>query len=249
MSQRGKYVAPGINEPCPTVAVQNRLGIVKVCFLSKQFSGNPGSKNQSIDKPAGTITTIDHHAFVTAYYGNGQNHSIDKPAPTIVTHDRLGLIQPRFIVNEYGNSGSGNSIDSVCPAITTHPKQKLCNLQFLVNPQFDSNGSSIDNPCFTLIARMDKMPPYLITTKTGEKEIVIYENDTPIMVKIKQFMALYQIIDIKMRMLKVTELKKIMGFPADYVLIGNLAEQKKFIGNAVEVNMSRALCEALAEAN
>lgn len=249
MNQRGKYVAPGINEPCPTVAVQNRLGIVKVCFLSKQFSGNPDSKNQSIDKPAGTITTIDHHAFVTAYYGNGQNHSIDKPAPTIVTHDRLGLIQPRFIVNEYGNSGSGNSIDSVCPAITTHPKPKLCNLQFLVNPQFDSNGSSIDNPCFTLIARMDKIPPYLITTKTGEKAIVIYETDTPIMVKIKQFMAMFSIIDIKMRMLKVAELKRIMGFPTNYVLIGNQAEQKKFIGNAVEVNMSRALCEALAEAN
>ena len=36
-----------------------------------------------------------------------------------------------------------------------------------------------------------------------------------------------------------------MGFPEDYVLIGTQAEQKKFIGNAVEVNMSRVLCEAL----
>ena len=38
-----------------------------------------------------------------------------------------------------------------------------------------------------------------------------------------------------------------MGFPADYVLYGTQAEQKKFIGNAVEVNMSKVLCEALAE--
>lgn len=43
------------------------------------------------------------------------------------------------------------------------------------------------------------------------------------------------------------ELKKIMGFPEDYVLIGTQAEQKKYIGNAVEVNMSRALCESLCE--
>ena len=41
------------------------------------------------------------------------------------------------------------------------------------------------------------------------------------------------------------ELKKIMGSPEDYVLIGSQADQKKFIGNAVEVNMARVLCEAL----
>lgn len=35
-----------------------------------------------------------------------------------------------------------------------------------------------------------------------------------------------------------------MGFPEGYVLVGTQAEQKKFIGNAVEVNMSRALCES-----
>ena len=41
------------------------------------------------------------------------------------------------------------------------------------------------------------------------------------------------------------ELKKIMGFTDDYVLIGTQAEQKKYIGNAVEVTMARVLCEAL----
>lgn len=47
INKDGKYVAPGIDEPCPTVAVQNRLGIAKVQFLSKQFSGEPESKNVS----------------------------------------------------------------------------------------------------------------------------------------------------------------------------------------------------------
>ena len=37
--------------------------------------------------------------------------------------------------------------------------------------------------------------------------------------------------------------------PTDYVLVGNQSEQKKYIGNAVEVNMARQLCEALAEKN
>ena len=108
-------------------------------------------------------------------------------------------------------------------------------------------GGSIDNPCFTLIARMDKMPPYLIQTECG-LAIEVYETDSPMTRKIKEFMALYGITDIKMRMLKISELKAIMGFPTDYRLVGTQCEQKKFIGNAVEVNMSRVLCEALAEA-
>ena len=37
-----------------------------------------------------------------------------------------------------------------------------------------------------------------------------------------------------------------MGFPEDYVLIGTQAEKKKYIGNAVEVNMARVLCEAVS---
>lgn len=77
--------------------------------------------------------------------------------------------------------------------------------------------------------------------------IVVYESDSPAMVKIKEFMALYGIVDIKMRMLNVGELKRIMGFCSDYTLIGTQSEQKKYIGNAVEVNMSRVLCEALAK--
>ena len=105
---------------------------------------------------------------------------------------------------------------------------------------------SIDKPCFTLIARMDKMPPYLVTTKEGVG-IAIFEDDSPMTVKIKEFMALYNIVDIRMRMLKVDELKRIMGFPSDYVLIGTQSEQKKFIGNAVEVNMAKALVETLAK--
>ena len=119
--------------------------------------------------------------------------------------------------------------------------------QFLMNPQYQSEGRDLEKPCFTLIARMDKMPPYLISTEQGELGIVLYDDDTPMTRKIKEFMAAYGIIDVKMRMLNIRELKRIMGFPEDYTLIGSQADQKKFIGNAVEVNMSRVLCEALAE--
>lgn len=58
-------------------------------------------------------------------------------------------------------------------------------------------------------------------------------------------MAAYGIVDIKMRMLNIAELKRIMGFPDTYVLIGTQGEQKKYIGNAVEVGLARVLCEEL----
>ena len=244
----GKYIAPSIDEPCPTVATQNRLGLAKVKFLSKQFSGDPMSKNISIESPAGAITCKDHHAFISAYYGNGDNYSIDGPSPTLTTKDRLSVIQTeRFIDMQYGN-GTPASLEEPANTVTTNPKLNLVSVKryYLLNPQYNSPGGSVDKPCFTLIARMDKMPPYLVATESGEAAIEAYTTDSPMTAKIKEFMALYGIVDIKMRMLKIPELKKIMGFPEDYVLVGTQAEQKKYIGNAVEVNMARVLCEALS---
>lgn len=115
-----------------------------------------------------------------------------------------------------------------------------------MNPQFASAGGSVNDPCFTLIARMDKRPPCVITTHTGAVAIEIYESDSPATVKIKEFMALYGIYDITMRMLRIDEIKRIQGFPSDYILIGTQADQKKFLGNAVEVTVARKWCEALS---
>ena len=245
MNKNGKYIAPGIDEPCPTVACQNRLGIAKVKFLSKQFSGDPYSKNISIEEPAGTITCIDHHAFITAYYGTVNNHSLDEPCPTLLTKDKFGLIKVNFIDNQFG-TGTPTSIETATGTLLTNPKQGLVTVkQWILNPQFDSKGSSLDEPCFTLIARTDKRPPYLVTAKSGAMAIIVYDTDSPMMVKIKEFMAMYCIVDIVMRMFKVSEMKKIMGFPEDYILMGTQADQKKFIGNAVEVTIARKWCEAL----
>lgn len=252
MSLSGKYTPPSIDEPCPVVATQNRLGVAKVQFLCKHFSGDPNGKSISVDGPCGTVTTKDHHSvvstqFIDAYYGNGNEHSIDLPAPTVTTKDRLSLVTSYFMDEQYGN-GIPVSIDRPANTITTTPKQNLVQVdKFIMNPQYTSSGGSIDKPCFTLIARMDKMPPYLVSTEKRESQIMVYESDTPAMRKIKEFMAIYGIVDIKMRMLNIGELKRIMGFGSDYTLVGTQAEQKKYIGNAVEVNMAMALCKALYE--
>ena len=273
MSRKNVYHAPGIDEPCPVVSTQNRLGLAKVSFLSKQFSGDPDGKNIGIDGPAGTVTCVDHHAFITAYYGNGGNTPLDQPSPTVTTKDRLGFVKMQFIDQQYGSSRPA-SLNKPAGTVTTNPKLNLVSVKpwimdtsfdnvgasidepsrvitanrkwhYLVNPQFQCEGASIDKPCFTLIARMDKKPPYIITAETGPA-IAIYDEDSPMTVRIKQFMALYGICDICMRMLNITELKKIMGFPENYVLVGTQTEQKKYIGNAVETHVACALCSALS---
>lgn len=359
-SQTGKHIPPSIEDPCPTISCQGRLGVVQTQFLSKYYSGHPESKNIPITGPAHTIKCKDNHSlvstkFLAAYYGNGDNVSkidvpcptvptkdrfnyvspkficsysfndtakdIQAPCPTLLTKDRLSLVTP-FIMNYYSGGGQHSDVNHPAPAILANPKQRLISCQFmdqqfgqskpagtdrplgaitanpkynlvscrpwvmntnfanvgsgvnepapvitanrkwhyLMNPQFTSAGGSVDNPCFTLIARMDKMPPYQVTTSNSVEDlppfvkigsdgniiIEVYESDIPIVKKIKEFMAMYQIVDILMRMLKIPELKRIMGFPENYKLIGTQAEQKKYIGNAVEVGMAKALCEALA---
>lgn len=344
----GKHIPPGVDEPCPTVSCQGRLGVVQTHFLSKYYGGHPMSKNIPVDSPAHTIKCKDNHSlvsakFLAAYYSNGDNVSgIDRPCPTVPTKDRFNYVTPQFLcsfnfgdagkdinapcptlltkdryslvfpflVNYYSGGGQHSSPETPCPAVTTVPKQRLVSPVFidqqfgqskpagtdqplgcvtanpkynlvsvkpwvmntsfnnigsqidepaqtitanrkwhyLMNPQFaPSSGCGIDNPCFTLIAKMDKKPPYLVATESGDIAIEVYETDSPMVRKIKEFMAAHGIVDIKMRMLKIIELKRIMGFPEDYVLVGTQADQKKFIGNAVEVNMARVLCEALCK--
>lgn len=232
MNRNGVYHAPSIDAPCPVVATQNRLGFATVKFLSKQFSGHPESKNSSIEEPAGTVTCIDHHAFISAYYGNGHNHSMEGPSPTLTTKDRLCVVSAWIMNTNFNNVGS--STEQPAQTITANRKWF-----YLMNPQFLTPEAA------TIISGMDRIPSYLTTTETGRIAIIVFDTDTPMTIKIKEFMAMYAIIDIKMRMLKIQELKKIMGFPENYVLVGTQADQKKFIGNAVEVNMARVLCEAL----
>lgn len=189
----GKYIAPDLDAPCPTIATQNRLGVARVDFLSKQFSGHPQSKNIPVTGPAGAITTVDHHAFVSAYYGNGYNSAVSNPAPTLTTKDRFQLVQPSLADD---CSGGG------------HP----C-------------SAEQDIPAWRILP-----------------------TDSPAMVRIKEFCALYSVVDVTMRMLRICEMKRIQGFGDDYVLVGSQEEQKKYLGNAVVTQVATAWSEAVAAA-
>lgn len=149
------------------------------------------------------------------YYGNGDNlNPFSKPSGTVTTKDRFAII--KMIFNQY-KTGSITSINKPLGAITTNPKANV--LSFIMNPSHFGHTTSINKPSPTIIARQDKAPLYIIKALMDELDI----------------------IDIKMRMVKISELKQIQGFPIDYKLIGNQTQQKKYIGNAVDVHQAKAL--------
>jgi DNA (cytosine-5)-methyltransferase 1 len=230
-----------INGPCSTITTKDRIAKLQVIWVDKQFSSD--LNYQSIEVPAGSILTNDKHCKVTAFFMNnftngGQHGSIDNPSASIMTVPKSNVVQPKWLMNHtYQNTGS--STENPAPTLLASRKHF-----YLLNPQYQNKGNDLDRPCFTLIARMDKMPPYLMDATEGYGAIIVYEDDCETLKKIKLFMAIYGIVDIKMRMLKVVELLRIQGFGDQYKLMGNQTDQKRFIGNSVEVNLAMKKAQA-----
>jgi len=238
---KGKVIP--VDGPAWTVTTVNGQSLVKACFLSKYY-GN-GNNTSSIQSPAGTVTTKDRFSIVQPkfwidknYSGKDNHQSVEQPAGTIVTNDKHSVVKTSFLMGtNFDNKPT--SLEAPAPTVTANRKWT-----YLVNPSWGGNPSSTDQPSPVIVARQDKAPMYLVVTDGGDLAIEIYETDSTCTRQIKEFMAAYGIIDIKMRMLKIPELLRIQGFGDKYVLKGTQADQKKFIGNAVEVNQATALIEA-----
>lgn len=235
-----------INAPAPTLTTHDKYAIVNPSFLDKQYTGP--ANNQSVDTPAGTVMPNDKHALVNTvpfitrqFSGGGQTSSVDDPAGSITSVPKLNLCQAemKFIMNtNYDNKASG--LNDPLNTITADR-----HYAYLVNPSWFGNPHSTDVPSPVIVASQHKAPLYLVQTESGRWAIEIFERDLPIVKQIKEFMALYGIIDIKMRMLVVKELLRIQGFPKGYILSGTQAEQKKFIGNSVVPDVVEAWARAV----
>lgn len=229
-----------VDGPAPTLSTKDRVAKVDVKFIDQQYGA---SLPASIDKPVGALTANPKFALVSAepwiMDTNFQNvgRSIDEPANTVTASRHYP-----YLVNTNSSTTPPIDLDNPSPSITSRT-------HLLINPSWISGHvKSIDEPCMTIIARQDKSPLSLLSVEHGPVMAAIYEDDSPTMIKIKEFCVLYGITDIKMRMLNIPELKRIQGFPEDYILKGTQTEQKKYIGNAVEVTQAKVLVSANYEA-
>lgn len=228
------------------IAAQAAIGLIQAEFLSAYY-GN-GDNCSSVENPCPVIPTKDRFQlvkpkfFIDKHFGtSAQNQSIHAPAGTILPTDKHRLVEVVPFIMDTQFTNAPRSIEEPAGVITANRKH-----HYLINPSWGGNLGSIEQPCCVVVARQDKSPLYFVQVDSGKVQIAIYDTDSEIMIKIKQFMVAYGLIDIKMRMLRVNELLKIQGFPAGYQLYGNQADQKKFIGNSVVPHVVRAWCEAMA---
>ena len=233
-----------LNQSSPTVTTKDRISKIDVRFYNQfimnQYSG--GGEYTDLNGPSSTVTNVPKQNLVSFKPWimntnfNNIGKSIEEPSFTLTASRR----HP-YLVNANSSTCPPQTLENPSPSVTSRT-------HLLINPSWFGHASSTDEPSCTIIARQDKAPLYLLAADHGPVAWVVFDDDSETMVKIKEFMVLHNITDIKMRMLKIPELLQIQGFPKDYKLVGTQTEQKKYIGNAVEVNMARAIITTNTEA-
>lgn len=227
-----------VHVPAGSILTNDKHCKMTAVWMDKCYTGT--QNHQGVDSPAGAVMTKDKFSNVQCFImnqfsGGGQHSSTENPLGAVTTVPKANLIQADAWLFNHNYDNKGSEIDRPAPTLLASRKH-----YYILNPQYTSKGNDLERPCFTLIARMDKAPPSMIGAIEGEGAILIYEDDSDIMKKIKLFMAAHGIVDIKMRMLKVTELLRIQGFGDKYQLKGTQTDQKRFIGNSVEVSLAKA---------
>ena len=112
-------------EPLRTVVSQGQKQALCLAFLAKHYGGHEGS-GAGLDGPIHTVTTVDHHALVTAeaatateltpamiergrqvaaflvrYNGTGDAEPLDRPLGVLTTRDRYGLVTVELAGDTY----------------------------------------------------------------------------------------------------------------------------------------------------
>ena len=147
---------------------------------------------------------------------------IDKPLPTLTTGNHAYLCTPVLIGQQSGSAA--RPADDPVPTIATKGAIQVATPVILdmSRPGGPDSGhvKSADEPMCT-ITTCDAMQTLLPMLEDG------------------------RLVDIRIRMLKPSELAAAHSFPKEYVLTGNRGEQVKQIGNSVPVMTAEALCEQM----
>lgn len=86
------------DEPAGTISA----GGIHHGLLVRNYSGG-AEMAKPLDAPAGTITTVDHHALVIDYHGDGKPaRPVDEPHRTMDSRDRYGLVEPASDIEDCG---------------------------------------------------------------------------------------------------------------------------------------------------
>jgi len=225
-TQGGKERTRPVDEPIPTLDCSNRFGLAEPFMLS---AGGPEVGPRSTNEPAHTVLTRDHIGVAAPFLagaggpsGMGKPQSIDEPMGTVIAENHRAVIVPVTHPDKPGDDPAARtqSVDEPLKTVTGARRGEIAvATAFLVQYNGTAETQSVDIPVPTLTAK----PRFalLVTFTNGEK----------------------MLLDILFRMLRPRELARAQGFPDDYVFTGKTEDVVKQIGNAVPVNMAKALCK------
>lgn len=235
-----------VNGPAGVITTAGGQALVQASFVSI-YHGN-GDNTHSTDGPMPVIAAADVNAvcFLDKQYSGVYNHqSVEAPAGVIMTNDKHNLVQAEMCFidsTQYAN----------IPQTVEEPSRVITadrHYPYLISLQWGGQVSSVSKPAPVILATSDKTPLYVLYTEQSGYCIPIYDTDSQVVRELKEFMMLYGIGDIKMRMLRVDELLQIQGFPKQYKLMGTQGDQKKFIGNSVVPDVVKAWALAMGSLN
>lgn len=222
----------------------------------------------SLDRPLPTVTTSGAHfglaqPFLVRYHGSHEAkedgdrrvHSVDDPLPTQDTQNRYGLARP-FVVPFFGERDGQaprcHSVDDPLPTVTGQGAGGLVQ-PFLLPHRLSGPGhvDDIDDPLRSFTATNGGgalVEPFVVQYHGNGGAKSIGEPLGTITTKDRFGLVQPHQVDILFRMLQPHELAAAMGFDSSYEFTGTKADRVRQIGNAVCVNMARALCGAMLEA-
>jgi DNA (cytosine-5)-methyltransferase 1 len=225
--------AQSVDDPLRTLTTGGNFGLAQPFILAMEHGGNI----RSIDKPLNTITTAKGGAhgivepFLVKFHGDHQgrqdgqnrNHSLDDPLPTLDCSNRFGLAEPFIIPTNHGKDERSHDINRPMPTITSVDAWGLIE-PYLVKYNGTGGAMPVNEPLDTVTAK----------DRFGLVEPHITEGQLAL-------------LDIRFRMLQPHELAAAMSFPRNYVFTGNREQKVKQIGNAVPVNLAKALCASILD--
>jgi DNA (cytosine-5)-methyltransferase 1 len=221
-------------EPLAAVTSHGAGGLVEpyiVRFNGTEDAASEDSKRawrnsgKSVDDPLPAVTGRPRFGLaepfllpVRGFFGQNTAKSVDDPLGTVTQRGYGGVVEP-FILSQ-GSNGAPRSVEEPVPAILTAGKHALIE-SCLVKYNGRSVAQSIDVPLGT-ISTHDRF---------GLVQPVVDGK----------------VLDIRFRMLQPCELAGAMGFPKSYIFSGPKTDVVKQIGNAVAVDVARALCRSLLD--
>ena len=215
--------AQSADAPIGAQTTHDRFSMVTPYLITEQTNNAP----RGIDKPLRAQTTVRKDYLCTplilGQQGGATCRPIDEPCPTVATAGSIRMITPLVL---------GRDACAQCRPVTKPMPTLTCGgAMRVITPIVMDMSHPGDTDDERRVIGGDE-PMNTITTRNNSAAVMLPVLEDG------------RVIDIRIRMLKPSELAAAHSFPKDYVLTGNRGEQVKQIGNSVPVMTAAAMCEA-----